>query len=46
MRTDPYKQNEEDIVRRKKLFDRLSYAAAIIVAGISVYYFFIKLVFL
>jgi len=46
MKIIPVKKNKKEIEQHKKNIDKVTYWIAIIVSAISVYYFFIKIVFL
>ena len=46
MRISPKKDSEEEALKKQVKLDALLYKIALIVAAVSVYFFFIKLVFL
>ena len=46
MKVSPKKDSEEEALKRRVKLDALLYKIALVVAAVSVYFFFIKLVFL
>lgn len=46
MKTSPFKKTEKDITAQQKKLEVITYRIALLVSAVSVYYFFIKILFL
>ncbi|WP_432709049.1 hypothetical protein [Pedobacter sp.] len=46
MKTSPFRKTARDTEAQKKKLEKVTYRLALLVSAISVYYFFIKILFL